>query len=238
MRKLAVFVEGFTELIFLERLISEIAGSHNIAFEKRKIIGGTTVRRQVISIEARKPEVNHKFYVLLFDCGGDQQVKPRIMEEHQSLTKSGFSAILGLRDVRPTYSRADIPLLEKNLKYGIKTSLAPVNIFLAIMEIEAWFLSEANHFEKIHPELTTTKIKTTLGFNPKSEDMSLREEPASDLKNAYAIVGKQYTKPAKETIESIDYSKMYLELTEKIPNFARLVECINNFLSPQINASH
>lgn len=111
MHKLAVFVEGWTELSFVERLIGEIAGSHNIAFEKRRIVGGSQVPRKVISIEATKPIAGQKFYVLLFDCGGDHQVKPRIEEQHLSLTKSGFSAIIGLRDVRPNTCRRDIPLL-------------------------------------------------------------------------------------------------------------------------------
>jgi len=36
LRKLAIFVEGQTEMIFLERLLIEIAGAHAIVFDKLK----------------------------------------------------------------------------------------------------------------------------------------------------------------------------------------------------------
>lgn len=237
MRKLAVFVEGWTELYFIERLIGEIAGTHNIVFEKRRIVGGSRVRRQVISIEAAKPAEAQQFYVLLFDCGGDHQVKPRIVEQHQSLTNSGFSAIIGLRDVRPNTTHQDIPLLERNLRYGIKTSLAPVAIILAVMEIEAWFLAESSHFEKIDPAIEVARIATALGFNPETQDMALRLEPTSDLDKAYALAGKRYTKPAKPTIDVLDFSRMYLELSGRIPYLGQLVNHIDSFLAPQATAA-
>lgn len=232
MRKLAVFVEGLTELGFVERLIGEIAGAHNIVFEKRRIVGGSTARRQVISLEAAKPAQAQKFYVLLYDCGGDHQVKPRIVEEHQALSKSGFCSIIGLRDVRPNTLRQDIPLLERNLKYGIKTSLAPVEIFLAVMEIEAWFLAESSHFEKIDPAINLTRIEAELGFNPESHDMTLRDEPTSDLDCVYSLGGKRYEKPGELTLGVLDYSRMYLELAGKILHFGKLVSSIDAFLVP------
>lgn len=231
MHKLAVFVEGWTELSFVERLIGEIAGNHNIVFEKKRIVGGSHVQRRVISIETTKAIVDEKFYVLLFDCGGDHQVKPRIEEQHVSLTKSGFSSIIGLRDVRPNTSRQDIPLLERNLKYGIKSALSPVAIILAVMEIEAWFLAESSHFEKIDPTINPARIQNSLGFNPESQDMTLRDAPALDLAHAYEIAGKKYKKPAEQTIEVLDYSRIYLDLAEKIPHLGQLVRRIDSFLT-------
>ena len=231
MRKLAIFVEGLTELGFIERLISEIAGTHNIVFEKKRIVGGATAPRQVISLEAARTSGTQKFYVLLYDCGGDHQVKPRIVEQHQSLSKSGFCSIIGLRDVRPNTSREDIPLLERNLKYGIKTSLIPVEIFLAVMEIEAWFLAESSHFEKIDPGISLARIEIALGFNPASGDMALRDEPTLDLDGVYLLGGKRYQKPGLATIQALDYSRMYLELADKIVHFGNLVKSIDGFLT-------
>ena len=231
MHKLAVFVEGWTEVTFVERLIGEIAGAHNILFEKKRIVGGSQVQRKVISIQATKPSVDQQYYVLLFDCGGDHQVKPRIVEQHSALTKSGFSAIIGLRDVSPNTARQDIPLLERNLKYGIKSALTPVEIILAVMEIEAWFLAEFSHFEKIDPTITPEQIEDSLGFNPESQDMSLREAPALDIDRVYSIAGRKYKKPAAQTIELLDYSKIYLELAAKIPHLGRLVSRIDSFLA-------
>jgi len=40
MNKLAVFVEGYTEVVFVEKLVEEIAGQQNVLIEHRKIRGG------------------------------------------------------------------------------------------------------------------------------------------------------------------------------------------------------
>jgi hypothetical protein len=54
MKKLAVFVEGQTELLFIERLLEEAAGKNNIAIEKRQAFGGRSTERTLKVIEARK----------------------------------------------------------------------------------------------------------------------------------------------------------------------------------------
>ena len=47
MKKLAVFVEGQTEQLFVERLLEEAAGKKQICIEKRQAFGGRpTVRRR------------------------------------------------------------------------------------------------------------------------------------------------------------------------------------------------
>ena len=40
MRKLAFFVEGQTEAVFIERLVEEIAGEDRVIVERRKASGG------------------------------------------------------------------------------------------------------------------------------------------------------------------------------------------------------
>ena len=45
MNKLAVFVEGYTEVVFVEKLIEEIAGENNVLIEHREIRGGSSKRR-------------------------------------------------------------------------------------------------------------------------------------------------------------------------------------------------
>jgi hypothetical protein len=163
MRRLAVFTEGYTELLLVERLLNEIAGKNNVLFEKRRIVGGATVKRTVAVLEAAKAQTEEKFYVLLVDCGGDHQVKTRILEEHPNLTKAGYSQIIGIRDVRPTFSHSDVPQLDIDLKKYIKTSLAPVAFILGVMEVEAWFLAEHTHFERIDANLTRPSSRQRWG---------------------------------------------------------------------------
>ena len=115
MNRLAIFVEGYTEAAFVDRLIEEIAGKNKVLIEQREIRGGSRVRRSMRTIKAAKQDTGQKYFVLLLDCGSDSQVKTRIHEEHQNLTKSGYSRLIGIRDVRPDFTYDDVPRLEASL---------------------------------------------------------------------------------------------------------------------------
>lgn len=153
MNRLAVFVEGYTEVAFVKRMIDEIAGQDRVLIEHREIRGGGRTRRTMKLRKASGPNIGQEYYVLLLDCGGDELVKTRIIEEHANLTKKGYSRVIGIRDVRPSFSHYDIPKLEAWLPKYIKTLLAPVTFILSIMEIEAWFLAEATHFPRLNRPL-------------------------------------------------------------------------------------
>ena len=142
MNKLAVFVEGYTEIVFVEKLFEEIAGAAQVLIERRKIRGGGSVRRTFALVRAAKPHSGQKYFVMIVDFGGDRLVKERILEEHKNLTDAGYTQIIGLRDVRPAFTHAEIPKLEVGLQKCIKTTLIPVEFILAI---EAWFLAESTH---------------------------------------------------------------------------------------------
>src|SRR4051794_8764885 len=123
MNRLTVFVEGATEVVFVEKLVCEIAGEHNVLIESRRITGGSSVRRRSALLKAAKQNTGQKYFVLIVDCCGDHQVKTRILEEHENLTRAGYAKIIGVRDVRPNFTHADIPRLQASLPKYIKTSL-------------------------------------------------------------------------------------------------------------------
>jgi hypothetical protein len=232
MNKLAVFVEGYTEVVFVEKLIEEVAGENNVLIEHREIRGGNSKRRTFAQVKASKPDTGQRYFVMIVDCGGDKLVKDRVREEHENLTKAGYSKIIALRDVRPGFTHLEVPQLEKGLRTYIKTSLAPVDFILAILEVEAWFLTEFTHFPRIDPAITVAAIRATLGFDPERDDMSTRLMPADDLNRCYAIGGKSYQKRmAKDTVEALDYALVYLSLPAKIPYLNRLIGSITSFLS-------
>src|SRR5208282_3190214 len=112
MHRLAIFVEGYTEVVFVEKLIEEIAGENNVRIEWRRIRGGGSARRSSALVRAAKPDTGQQYYVLVFDCGGDRLVKPRIVEEHVSLTNMGYLKIIGMRDVRPDFTHSTIGALQ------------------------------------------------------------------------------------------------------------------------------
>ncbi len=232
MNKLAIFVEGYTEVVFVEKLIEEIAGENRVFIESKRIRGGKTTSRSIKEIKAARTDPRQEYYVLIYDCGGDEQVKTRIMEEQSNLTIAGYSRLIGLRDVRPNFTHADIPKLETYLPKYIKTSLVPVTFILAIMEIEAWFLAETTHFPRIDPAITMDAIRTNLGFDPENDNLEMRFHPASDLQACYVLGGKTYEKNnAKMTVDALDFACVYIELRRKIPYLDRLITEMDDFLS-------
>jgi hypothetical protein len=235
MNRLAIFVEGYTEVKFVMKLVEEIAGRNRVLIEHREIRGGgkdSGVRRTMARVRAAEFDTGQKHFILILDCGSDDRVKTQILREHENLTKKGYSRIIGLRDVRPKFSYADIPRLERTLPTYIKTSLIPVDFILAIMEIEAWFLAETTHYARIDPVITVAAIKSTLGLDPENDDLAQRPHPAADLHNCYAIAGKAYLKGrAEETVNALDFAELYCKLTAKIAYLKRLTDLIEAFLS-------
>ena len=231
MHKLAIFVEGYTELLFVDALLNEIAGAHNIRVEQRRIRGGNNTRRTMRLLRAASRDTGQNYFVLIADCGGDKLVKTRIMEEHENLTRSNYTKIIGMRDVRPEFTYADIPRMEAGLAKYIRTSLIPVEFVLCVMEIEAWFLAEFSHFAEIDPAITVPAIIHALGFDPEHDDMTQRPMPADDLNACYMIAGKTYTKGSAITVTALDFPFLYLELPKRITHLRKLVDGIDAFLA-------
>ena len=71
-KKIAYFVEGQTEQIFVEKLFQEIAGYKKISIETYRFQGGKTNR----IIQPLKPSIvkDAPFFVLLYNCDCDSQV--------------------------------------------------------------------------------------------------------------------------------------------------------------------
>lgn len=218
MKKLAIFVEGQTEQIFVEKLIGEIAGRHKVRIEKLKVSGG---KRMILSFAliSFDPDNDQEYYVLIMDCGNDASVISLVKDQYQSLAANGYDGIIGLRDLRPTFGVLDIPRLldrtGKGFYYKIPPKPLTVRFVLAVMELEAWFLAEYTHFLKIDPSLTPANIKALMGFDPSIDDMESRVHPAEDLNSIYRSVGLSYKKSktdVERTVQAIDYTRIYFDL--------------------------
>jgi len=231
---MAIFVEGRTELEFDSKLIHEIASGRSVTIESRKIRGGTTTalrrsRIELIKVGDAQNQSTHFF--LLFDCGNDQLVKSRMIDEYRSLEKAGYQKIICHRDVAPTVPHADLARLEAGLPYGVRTKPINVTFVLSVMEVEAWFLAEHGHFARIDPAITREAISSGLGFDPHLDDMQTRPTPARDLGDCYALAGKHYDKfTSQATIDAIDYVSVFCDIAKKFPHLGRLCDEIGGFL--------
>lgn len=238
MKRLAFFVEGYSEVLFVEKLIEEIAGKNNVTIDRGLIKGGKRIPKQLTVLNAKNIISGCEYYVLILNCQGDHQVKIRMVEEHINFTSSGYEKIIGIRDVRPDFQYSEIPRLQTTMQSGFDPSLIPIEIILSIMEIESLFLGETTHFEKINPAITVSAVKAKLGFDPISDDMELRQEPAADLADCYAIAGKLYAKElVQDTIDALDFDRIYLEQPKRFQSLSRLVSNIDSFLSTAVLSS-
>lgn len=233
MKRIAFFVEGYSEVVFVEKLVREIAGKNNVVIETGFIKGGKTIPKQLTILSGSNCANGCEYYVLILNCQGDHQVATRMVEEHFGLAQQGFEKIIGVRDVRPDFTHVDIPRLQKTIGAILNKLPMPTEMVLSVMEIESIFLGETNHFNKISPAITIEAIKTSLGFDPEIDDMQHRTEPATDLENCYALGGKKYAKSlVQDTVDSLDFDRIYLELPKKFSSIARLVSNIDEFLTP------
>ena len=233
MRKLAFFVEGQTDAIFVSRLLEEIADKHQVIIERRQASGGRK-RIRTLELVERSEDMGQEYYVLIYDCMGDSTVTSDICEQYDSLVRDNYQAIVGIRDVYPKVSYKDIPKLRQGLASGLKTKPIEVVFALAIMEIEAWFIAEHTHFTRISPNLTLERIIAGTGFDPSQDNIELRPHPSGDLCTIYRLEGFVYRKKrgnVERTVNALDYARLYLELGQKIPDLQRVLDCIDSFLS-------
>lgn len=233
MKKLAVFVEGQTEQIFVHKLLIEIAGDKNIVIQELKSRISTKGNRSFTVINAFSAITSQEYFVATYDSGSDSTVQSDIRDNYDILSRQNFDKIIGLRDVYPI-SSADIPQLERGLRYKIKTVPILVSIILAIREVEAWFLAETTHFPKIHHSLTLEVISRHLNFDPSVQDVEGRAHPSGDLDSVYHLAGCAYTKKKANclrTVNALDYSFLYLALNQRIGSLGRFIQEIDNFLS-------
>jgi len=157
-----------------------------------------------------------------------------INDRYETLVSAGHIVIIGMRDVAPEFRFNDKPkLLAAFAKNVTHTSIIPL-LVLATMEIEAWFLAEHTHFERIDESLTTTKIQTELGIDLTTDDIERRERPSRDLHDIYCLCNLIWTKSQAEverTVNALDFALMYLSAGTRVPSLTPLLTAIDSFLS-------
>jgi len=232
MKRIAIFVEGLTEQILVRHMLEKVMEEKNIAVQAVKITGGHNTRLSFTVMHAAKVNYNTGYYVLIYDCGGETNVKGYMMMQRQSLVDKGYTCIIGLRDVYPNFKHSDIPKLRKGLNYQVSQKEAVTRIFLAIMETEAWFLGEYTHFRKVSPKLTPEYIEKRLHFNPKSGNMEKRGQPAHDLKRVYRLVNHDYTKKRSKLnsiVSKLDFNFFTRKLADKMESLGDFVRQLEEF---------
>ncbi|NDW19567.1 DUF4276 family protein [Dysgonomonas sp. 216] len=231
MKKIAFFVEGQTEQIFVDKLVRNVLGEDRISIIIKRFVGGTNAPKQELvrsASFARHPDI----HVLIYDCGADNRVKTEILENMKSLTESGYSHIVGLRDLYPLPIE-ELSRLEKGLTFlpsHLKKHKDAYNLIVVVQEIETWFLAETHHFRKVDRRLTGSFIHQRLGFNPFSINAEERRHPSRDLNNIYHLVGKSYTKrywQVQKLVNRLDFDYIDRHLKYELASLGKLIEVLD-----------
>jgi hypothetical protein len=233
MKKMAIFVEGATELQFVDRLLREIAGEKDLQIELVQASGGARSTRMYKVIADSGSGSAKKFFIRIINSSTDSRVASDIRDNYTGLENAGFSVIIGIRDVYPLTFQ-ELPNLRIGLCYKLRTKPISVDFVLGVMEIEAWFLAEHTHFSRMHLQLSASRIASVCGFDPSVDDMQSRIHPADDLHAAYSLENLAYQKKGRQidrTINALDYAAIYLGHRAKFPDFDRFMRIIDQFFS-------
>jgi hypothetical protein len=239
MRKLAIFVEGLTEQILVRQMLQSVLDRNRIAIQTVKITGGHNMRMSFTVMKAAHVDTRTDYYVLVYDCGGETNVKGYLMAQRHSLVASGYQMILGLRDVYPNFKREDLRKLNRGLNRQLPQDGARTHIHLAVMETEAWFLGEWRHLLKVSRRLSPEFIQKHLGFNPRTENMENRDRPSDDMKAVYQLAGHDYTKKRDRlnaVVSKIDFHFFTRDLALRMPSLGRFVSELEWFFQESFPA--
>jgi hypothetical protein len=224
--KIAIFVEGQTELIFVRDMLLMLFEHTNIHLECYNLF--TDTKRDKAEYAVLNPEAEFCFEIN--NIGNDNRVLQAILNREQHMWNLGFDRIIGLRDM---YSRNyKETLAQKGLPNAIDTAInqafitgtnstiqkqakQPDKIFFhySIMEIEAWILGMYFIFEEFDGLLTSEYIKEKLGFDLTEANVAEAFfRPAEILGNILDLSAEKYEK-SKSDINSIaaKMDKMYVQ---------------------------
>ena len=210
MKKVVIFVEGNTELIFVREYLRKRFEYEDLEIECRK-----RQFNRFDEVPFQIPNPNAKFHFRIIDSGSDVKVLDDILEDEQLLRNLGYQKIIGLRDM---YSENYIKIVKQskvikadiNQKF-IDGSQARINreakksdsisFCFAIMEVEAWLLGIPKIWEK--KGISNQMISKELGYDLSKIDPEVTFfHPAREVEKILAIAEKNYDKHAKE-VESL-----------------------------------
>ena len=210
MKRIAIFAEGQTELIFIRNLLLWVLDPSKISFECRELIA-----HKLSNVPYSYPNPNADVHFLVLNVQGDEGVISSIKEREKNLIEnSGYEKIIGLRDMYcDEYIKRSPGVINNQISNLIiqrynqtirdMTHSDKIRLYFAIMEIEAWFLGMYKLFSKNDARLTVEYIKQRLGIdliNTDPQDQFYR--PSDQITCIFQLCGGEYKKKQGE-IESI-----------------------------------
>ena len=209
MRKVAIFVEGQSEQIFVRSLLQRTLDPGVLSFDCRRLYGD-----RVTAARYSYSNPTAAVHFLIIDVGNDERVLTAVKEREQGLFRKGYERILALRDMycnvyhRRSGGRIDDEVTSDFVQGAMSTIAGmthgpDIAIHFAIMELEAWFLAMSCLLEQAHPGLSEELIERELGYRLSDTDPQTKfYRPSSELGRIVRLVGGSYGK-SRNDIERI-----------------------------------
>jgi len=206
LKKIAIFTEGQTELIFIRNFLLRVMDPSKLSFECYDLLG-----QKFSSVPYRYPNPSAEVHFLIVNVNSDEKVLSSIRDREKDLIKTGgYEKIIGLKDMYGGEYRKHSPrvinrqisnMIIQRANQTIKgmTYFDRIKLYFAIMEIEAWFLGMYNLFQKIDSLLTVEYIKQNLGIDLKSVDPQKEfYKPSDQVRSIFQLCGRKYKKKPEE----------------------------------------
>lgn len=203
MRKVAVFVEGQTELVFVREFLLKwfVYDGNQIGFECYNLENNDT-HPTAFAYGSERSEN----YYLIVNVGNDNSVLSAIKTRLQLLLNKDYQVVVGLRDMYCKQYRNEVAnatikseinelfISATNDQIAQIENGKAIKFHFAIMEIEAWLLGMPKIFSEKNALLTTDYIKQELNLDLSTDPETTIFHPAKELENIYSLVGDTYNK--------------------------------------------
>ncbi len=90
MKKIAIFVEGHAEAMFVGKLISEILNQNSFTLISVELTG-PILNRKIAVVRATAPVSSVEYYFMIYNCQCDNAVKSDMLAQYPSLIKSSYT---------------------------------------------------------------------------------------------------------------------------------------------------
>ena len=241
MKKVAIFVEGQGEQIFVRHLLNYLIEPTKFSFECLCLRAGN-LDRVPYTYKNEHAEV----HFLIINAQGDGSVLPAIKKREKGLLREGYYKIIGLRDMySQAYCEISPNVINENLIQqfidGANNSIAlmsqpeKIHFHFAIMELEAWWLCMYTIFPKIDKRLTVEFIKEELEY-----DLSIVNaektffHPALKISKILNLVGLNYDKHFSE-VERITSQITFDDIVDVIMSEEKRCESFKKFCDDLIS---
>lgn len=246
MKKIAIFVEGYSEALFLKSFLLALFIPEKlnvIILNFLTSLGNYSIPDYIVD----SPEI--EFYIYL--VGNDEKVVSSILEQSSGIVNKGTYMIYGLRDMNcDTYHKLIGPKTKKvyqninqkiidenNLILNCSPNISKIKLFFSVMEIESWFISFNLLFERINPILKISYMNSKLKLNLDNDDIEKYFKPKEILDKIFRMIGRRYKKHKGDVmlitnkLTKNDIKKSILRMN----NFKLFYDEITNQAPPLLN---